>query len=203
MDSRFWIELFGYFGSSLVVISMLMTSVTKLRRINTAGSVLFAIYALIIHSYPTVLMNLILAGINIYHLVRLRNTKKHYDLVRADMQDGYLQYLLNQYESDIESWFPGFSLPADPPDVSFLLCCDGSPAGLFLGRDAGDGVLEIILDYATPVYRDTSVGQFLYEQLKKLGYRKLIFRGEAPRHVPYLTKVGFVPGKENEYIKTL
>ena len=51
------IEMVGYLGSVLVVVSMLMSSVIKLRVINTVGSGIFAVYALIIHSYPTALMN--------------------------------------------------------------------------------------------------------------------------------------------------
>ena len=47
------IELVGYLGSALVVASMLMSSVVKLRVINTLGSGIFAVYALMIHSYPT------------------------------------------------------------------------------------------------------------------------------------------------------
>ena len=39
-------DIIGYVGSLLVVISMLMTSVMKLRIINTAGSVLAVIYAI-------------------------------------------------------------------------------------------------------------------------------------------------------------
>ena len=48
MDTKLLIELFGYLGSALVVVSMLMSSVVRLRVINTIGSVIFAIYALII-----------------------------------------------------------------------------------------------------------------------------------------------------------
>ena len=35
------IELVGYLGSALVVVSMLMTSVVKLRVVNTIGSAIF------------------------------------------------------------------------------------------------------------------------------------------------------------------
>ena len=45
-----YVELIGYLGSLLIVVSMLMTSVVKLRIINTVGSVIFTGYALTIHS---------------------------------------------------------------------------------------------------------------------------------------------------------
>ena len=72
------IELIGYFGSLLVVVSMLMTSVIKLRIINTVGSLIFTVYALIIKSYPTALMNFSLVLINVYNLYRLLKVQKDY-----------------------------------------------------------------------------------------------------------------------------
>ena len=60
------IELFGYLGSTLVVCSMLMASVVKLRVINMIGSVISGIYALIIGSFPLALMNFCLIIINFY-----------------------------------------------------------------------------------------------------------------------------------------
>lgn len=65
------IEMVGYLGSVLVVISMLMTSVIRLRVVNSIGAGIFTIYALIIHSYPTALMNFCLVVINMYHLMHI------------------------------------------------------------------------------------------------------------------------------------
>ena len=65
------LELIGYLGSLLVIVSMLMTSVVKLRVINTVGSVIFCGYALAIHSYPTAAMQVCLIIINIINLYKL------------------------------------------------------------------------------------------------------------------------------------
>ena len=67
MDIKLIIEVIGYIGSALVLVSFLMTSVVKLRMINLIGCVVFAGYALAIRSYPTAIMNICLAGINIFH----------------------------------------------------------------------------------------------------------------------------------------
>ena len=53
MNDHMMLELVGYFASLLVLISLLMTSVVKLRVINMIGSLIFAVYALLICSYPT------------------------------------------------------------------------------------------------------------------------------------------------------
>ncbi len=76
LNQNLLIELVGYTGSILVVVSMLMTSVKKIRIINTTGSLIFAIYALIIKSYPTALMNLSLVMINIYNIRKLTKAEK-------------------------------------------------------------------------------------------------------------------------------
>ena len=191
MDSKFLIELIGYLGSALVVISMLMTSVVKLRVVNTIGSAIFMGYALVIGSYPTALMNFFLIAINLYHLFRLFRDQKQYDLISATLGEGYISYFLEKNGQDIVRCFPEFEGHDRHADCVFLVCCGGDPASVFLADNAGNGDLEIVLDYAAPAYRDTSAGRFLYDRLKEKGYRRLIFRGSTQNHAAYLERVGF------------
>lgn len=73
-------EIIGYSGSILILVSMLMTSVVRLRVINLIGSLVFAVYALLIKSYPTAFLNACLVGINVYQLLKLkRKTGKGYE----------------------------------------------------------------------------------------------------------------------------
>jgi hypothetical protein len=191
MDAGTIVEIIGYLGSALVLVSMLMTSVIKLRIINLTGSVIFAAYALMIRSYPTAVMNICLAGVNVYHLWRLTREKKHYELIPASMRDAFVAFLLQSSETDIRKFFPSFSAGESGADLVYLMCCDGNPAGLFLGRRMENGEVEVLLDYALPVYRDTSVGRFLYQRMAQEGFRSLIFRQNAPEHTPYLEKMGY------------
>ncbi len=205
MDTAMIIELVGYLGSALVVISMLMTSVIRLRLINLVGCVIFTIYALIIKSYPTAAMNFFLVGINIYHLLRLMRTKRHYDLIRSDAKDGYFTYLLETSLEDIGRWFPEFrcSEAAERADVAYLVSCDRNPAALFLGAKTGEGEMEVLLDYSTPVYRDTTVGRFLYGELAKAGWQTLVFRMKAPDHIAYMERMGYRADGEGGYVLRL
>ena len=82
MNSSMMIEMVGYLGSVLVLVSFLMASVVKLRVINSVGGLIFAVYALLIRSYPTALMNFCLVGINLYYLARLRRPDRHYTLIK-------------------------------------------------------------------------------------------------------------------------
>lgn len=77
MSPEILLELFGYLGTTLVVVSMMMTSVTKLRIVNMCGSVISAIYAAICGTWPIVVMNVCLFIINGFHLVRARASKKN------------------------------------------------------------------------------------------------------------------------------
>ena len=203
MDTKTIVELIGYLGSALVLISMLMTSVVRLRIINLTGSVIFAAYALIIRSYPTALMNIALAGINIFYLIRIFKQQKIYDAVRTERDDGYFSYLLARFHDDITSFFPEFSLEKKDADIAYLICCNADPACLFFGREITPGRLEVVLDYATPVYRDTSAGRFLYKRLAADGYTSLTFRQDSNDHLPFLEKVGFENKGEDGYVLDL
>ena len=203
MNWKTAVELIGYLGSALVVVSMLMTSVVRLRVINLMGSAIFTVYALLIKSYPTAVMNLFLVGINVYHLFRLLKAQKHYDLIAVDADNRYVAYLLEKNGDDIRTWFPEFVLPQGGDVVAYLVCCDSNPAGLFIGRSEGDGAIDVLLDYATPVYRDTTVGRYLHGKLARTGYKSLVFRANAPGHVGYMEKVGYRKNSRGEYVLDL
>lgn len=203
MDTKMIIELIGYFGSALVLVSMLMTSVVKLRVINLTGSIIFAGYALAIRSYPTALMNIALAVINIYHLNRILRQQKTYNLIETDVNDGFVKHLLERSEEDIRFWFPEFSVFTERSDIAYLICCDSDPAGLFLGRQDGKGGVEVILDYALPAYRDTSVGRYLHTRLAARGFSSLVFRQNARNHIKYLEKTGYRKTADDTYVLDL
>ena len=70
------LEVIGYIGTALILLSMVMTSVTWLRRVNVLGSVFSMIYGLFCNTWPTVLLNMSLIVINVVQLHRLRKEKK-------------------------------------------------------------------------------------------------------------------------------
>ena len=198
------LELFGYLGSAIVIVSMLMTSVMKLRIINTIGSLLFSTYAFLIHSYPTMAMNLVLAGINIFHLIHLRNTERHYDIIELSPDRPVMKYLFDYFRDDIHRYIPGFSPEENSDCIGYLVLCQSSPAGVFLARPAGDtGIFQVVLDYTTPKYRDCSVGKYLYENLADMGVTSLIAEGSSKAHIKYLRKMGFRKDSDNLYTLTL
>ena len=205
MDKQFILEMIGYTGSFLVIVSMLMTSVVKLRIINTIGSTIFCGYALCIHSYPTAAMQVCLIVINIVSLYKLNNTKKVYSAVSVTSEDGFLKHFLDVNMEDIKKFFPNFSNPSIE-DKIYLITCAQNPVGVFIANAGSELTsLEVKLDYTTPAYRDCSAGKFIMNFMKDQGIKQLAAKTEIPAHEKYLRKIGFVPseGKENEFVKKL
>ena len=203
MDTAMLIEIFGYIGSALVVISMLMSSVVKLRLINVVGSIISGTYAIIVGALPLVLMNACLIIINVINLYKLLKTEQTYDLVNSKVDDASVGYFLERYKGDIKTYFPGFELDKSEMDQAYMIYCEGAPAGILLGKYKGDGVVDVMIDYTTPVYRDCTAAAFLYSKLPSRGINTLEFsQKESQAHVEFMSKMGFV--KENDgFVKKL
>lgn len=197
-----YLELFGYAGVVMVIISMLMTSVVKLRIFNALGSLISAVYALLIGSYPLVLMNVCLLVINVYNLVRLLKVENHYDLVETKGDDGFVTYFLSRYGQDMRNFFTTFHPENPGAERAYITCCNGLPVGLVLGNPMEDG-LDVVVDYTIPSYRDCSVAAFLYPALADKGYENLRFgKASSLSHIVYLDKMGFVK-KADAVVKKL
>ena len=201
MTKEMIIEAVGYLGSFLVLVSFLMTSVVKLRIVNTIGSLIFMIYALIIKSYPTAVMNACLVLINLRFLWKSRQTEKELDLVMADKDCSIVQYLLSYYREDIQKCFPGITFDLTDANRTYIVSCNGKPVGLTLGKLEEDK-LDLLLDYSIPEYRDFSIGAYLINRYKEEGIKKLIYSGPTENHTAYLTKLGFIK-TEGGYEKEL
>lgn len=68
-----YLEIFGYVGMALVLVSMMMTSLKWLRILNMSGAVICATYGILTNTWPTALLNiglLIIQGVQLYRLHR-------------------------------------------------------------------------------------------------------------------------------------
>lgn len=202
MNASMYIELFGYLGSFLVVVSMLMSSVVKLRVINVIGSVISGTYALIIGSFPLALMNACLIIINIYNLFKLLSISRKYELVKGNINDAYFDYFVDHYGKDIDIYFPEFTRNVITGNIVYYVFCNESPAGLFVGNINKEGIINISLEYTTPTYRDCSVAKFLYIKLKENDVVKLCFHEPSEKHKSFLEKMGYFKDGKG-YVKDL
>ena len=195
MKEQVIFEIIGYVGSAFVLASFLMASVVRLRIINSIGCVVSVVYGLLIHAYPTVIMNAALLLINIFFLIRMSKQKSAaYHADRAEAGDQFLRYFLTAHGEDIRRYFPAFDGAAPCGYIRFAYCGDKA-AGLVMG-ELSDGTLDLKLDYTTPEYRDLTVGSWLYESLAAEGIRRVTLSVPTQGHEKYMLKMGFV--KEGE-----
>ena len=79
-----WIkEGIGYAASLIILVSLLMTNVFRLRVINGIGSVLFGAYGWLIGSWPVCVINLVIAGIDGWYLLQTLTSGAFFDLAPA------------------------------------------------------------------------------------------------------------------------
>jgi hypothetical protein len=71
-----YLEIFGYIGTALVIVSMMMTSMLKLRIINMCGGLISLIYAVLRNTWPVVVLNFCIIGINLFQTIRQLRQKK-------------------------------------------------------------------------------------------------------------------------------
>ena len=71
-----YLEIFGYVGMTLVLVSMMMTSVKWLRILNMSGALICAIYGILTNTWPTALLNIGLLIIQMVQLIRLYRMEK-------------------------------------------------------------------------------------------------------------------------------
>lgn len=203
MTKEMIFEIIGYVGSGLVVISMLMTSVVRLRIFNLIGSMIFAVYAILIKSYPTALLNGFLVVINIVQLIKLGRKKGgNYEVQPVKQAEGFADWFLNRNWQDIQQYFPNVTPNLAKEAEGYAVFFENQAAGILLGVRDGE-TFQILLDYTTPNFRDCSVGKFLYGELPSFGITTLTIRSTMPTHVQYMEKMGFVRTGEETFTKAL
>ena len=186
------LEAFGYIGTALVLISMMMTSVNKLRIVNMSGSVVSMIYAAICNTWPVVFLNLGLLIINAIQLIRLHKHKTSFKAVQTDVNDANVKYFLEYYLKDIKLYFPDFEEESCKGMKTFIVYEGTEAIGILIGQQDGDGV-DIALDYVSPKYRDRSVARFLFGHLKDYGIKSLsAMPTNVKTHDDYLGAMGFL-----------
>ncbi|MBL4669339.1 MAG: YgjV family protein [Flavobacteriales bacterium] len=66
-------EIIGYMASLVVLLSFLMKDVTKLRKVNIVGCLLFVAYGVFLgFSIPIIVTNVAIAIINVVYLIKTK-----------------------------------------------------------------------------------------------------------------------------------
>jgi hypothetical protein len=197
VQHHFILELIGYSGSVLIAISLMMTSLLRLRLINLAGSAAFSIYGLLIGAYPVAALNGFIVMVNAFHLMRIFRTKEYFQLLPLKPDSQYLPYFLNFYAEDIRRILPDFKFNPSADQLLLFVLRDCSPVGVFIAEQRRDGVLRVILDFVIPRYRDLKIGRFLFVDraafFRERGVKEIVISPRTAEFGAYLMKVGFEP----------
>lgn len=191
-----YLEYLGYVASLIVLVSLLMSSLKKLRWINLIGATLFGIYGFMIGSIPTGMMNLGIVIIDIYYLVKMYNSKDFFQVLPIEDNSEYLDEFMRFYGKDIESYMKLPDLDIKTVETKFYILRNMNTAGIFIADKYDESTLEIKLDYVVPMYRDFKIGLFVFnsqrEAFLEKGFTKFIVNTTNDAHIKYVKKMGFV-----------
>lgn len=216
MTAQTWLEVGGWVGSVLVVLSLTQARVLRFRWLNLTGSVIATAYNAVLGIWPFVAMNGAICLINVYWLTRLyreRHDAAAYTVVEVAPDDAYLLHVLRTHTDDIAGFAPGFR-PEPAPDerrYAFLVQRGDETVGVVEVRDAGptpatDGgapgrTAVVELDWVSRRFRDFTPGEFVHQRsgiFAGKGFTRVIVPVAAQHDQAYLRRVGFRPDAAGE-----
>jgi hypothetical protein len=190
-----WLDVLGWGGSALLVFSLLQARVLRFRTLNLVACVILVGFNAVLEIWPMVGMNIVLAVINVWFIVRLldeRHDEAVFEVLEVGADDAYLRHLLRIHGADILRFQPDFAWdPADHDGHAYIVLRGDEAVGVVLFRADGE-VARVQLDYVTPRYRDFSPGEFVWKRsglLRDSGIRRVL---TPPGMVgAYYDRVGF------------
>ncbi|HET7901981.1 MAG TPA: hypothetical protein VFL59_12415 [Candidatus Nanopelagicales bacterium] len=196
--TRTLLELVGWTGSALVILSLAQARVLRFRVLNLAGALLATAYNGVLGIWPFAAMNAVIAVIDLYWLRRLlreRHDPVAYSVVEVGPRDAYLAHVVSTHLHDIRRFQPSYALPSDDARRhAYVVQRDAETVGAVVVRDAGEGTAVVELDYVTPRFRDFTPGEFVYRRsgmFASQGIRRLVADDELGTQTEYLARVGF------------
>ncbi len=202
------LEIVGWLGSALLVLSLAQTRVVRFRVLNLVACVVLVGYNAVIGVWPMAAVNLVLTGINAWvlaGLLRRRHDARTYEAVPVGVAEPFLARLLARHDDDLRAIDPG--LPADPlaaADHAFLVTTGDDVVGVVLSADGGrPDEQRVVLDYVLPPYRDFTPGEFVFRPdgpFAALGTRRVVVERPVPASARYLAAVGFRPDGDRQVL---
>lgn len=202
-----YLDMIGYLASVIVLISLLMSSILKLRWINLVGALIFCVYGFMIQSLPTGFLNLGIVFIDAWYILKIYRTKEALRMMPLSEDAAYTAHFLDFYRKDMARYFSSQNLQIEPSDFGFYVLRNMVPASLFVASPQKN-VLRIKIDYATPAYRDFKISNFIFEDCKAYflahGFDTFYAHTLSKKHEAYLLKMGFQKSNEKgDFIKKI
>ncbi len=183
------LEAFGYVGTVLVIISMLMTSLVKLRIINMCGSVISTIYSIIVGAWPIVVMNTFIFGINMYQVIKSLKKRNDLTCVPARYDDGSVKHFISLCRDGIKAEIPEYDFNIDENSEVHLIYRESTLISIFAGKTEAETFIAD-MNYTLPAYR-SNIDERIFAYFKEGGMKKISTLGGTNSHNEYLKKLGF------------
>ena len=173
-----WLDLFGWAGSALLIISLLQARVLRFRILNLAACLSLVAFNALVGVWPMVGMNVATSLINLWFIVamvRTRHDDTAFQVLQVSPQDAYLHHFLSVHAADIARFHPAYA-GVEGDDLAFCVLKGDETVGVVLVRREGD-VAKVQLDYVTPRFRDFSPGEFVWRRaprLRERGFRRVV-----------------------------
>lgn len=161
-----YLEIFGYIGTVLVILSMTMTSLIKLRILNMSGSLVSLIYAACVNTWPVAVLNACLLGINLVQTVRELRGKGDVTLLSLGAEDSTAQHLLEIWQKDIEKTFPNCNFEEMKKGEVHILYKGEAAIGFFAGLNGEKKEPADVL-YLAPAHRTKAMKERALAMLAK------------------------------------
>jgi hypothetical protein len=205
MDSALVYELVGYTASALIVVSLLMSSLLRLRVIGLFGAITFTLYGVLIGAFPIVAANGTIIGIQVFHLSRMlrqRAADAYFEALEVPADSPVLRRFVDFHSEDARRFQPDFpGIRGD--ELALLILRDAVPAGAVLADVDGDQA-HVTLDYVVAAHRDLRPGRFLWvesDAFTSRGIRRVTTTAPSSEHARYLDSVGFTPAGDGLWVR--
>jgi len=193
-------ELIGYTGSLIIAVSMLMTSILKMRWMIFSGNVVFIVYGTLIGAYPIIALNGFNLVVNAYFIWQAYKLQGNYAVLAANLNAPMLERFLVYYADDIRKYFPGFSR-FETDDVVFLIVKGTAVISVAGFRRNSDGSYNVVIDYVANTHRNMKPGKLLFERenvFALLNTDAIYAQSFHLRHTVYLRRMKFKPTENKD-----
>ncbi len=196
-------EIIGYIASAVIVTSLTMTSVLKLRIIGLIGAFGFGLYGVLIGAVPLIITNVVIMGIHVFYLREMLGVEEYFTLLEVQGSSAYLRYFIEFHEDEIRRRLPSFVLRDSQTHLRIFILRDAVPAGLLIADCRPDGSMVIDLDFVIPEYRDFKIARYLFTPGSGVLAGRNIERVYSPPGTNvqqrYLRRMGFVETASSEH----
>lgn len=197
-------DIIGYLGAALLIIGFFTRHILQYRWFNFLGWLIIFIYAIILVSFPLLILSIISAIFNLYYIiwVKLGKGEKFFRvLYDVKLYGKYTQDFIKFHRKQIEKLFPDIDLDSlqdeeekENINAGFVFR-DITPIGLFVYKMVANNTAEVVIDFTEPKYTNLLEACFLThgkDYLKdKKGIKKLVTYTSVPAQVKHLEMQGF------------